>query len=76
MNRLLVPSSALLWGFQSAFLIPTMALILVTLFDATPAEVGWVLAVYNASGFMAALVLPTYADARATTCGRCWRAGC
>ena len=39
-----------------------MALILVTVFDATPTEVGWVLAVYNASGFVAALVLPTYAD--------------
>lgn len=62
MKRLLVPSSALLWGFQFAFLTPTMALILVTLFEATPAEVGWVLAVYNASGFVAALVLPTYAD--------------
>jgi MFS transporter, SET family, sugar efflux transporter len=62
LKRLLVPSSALLWGFQFAFLTPTMALILVTLFDATPAEVGWVLAVYNASGFIAALVLPTYAD--------------
>lgn len=62
MNRLLVPSSALLWGFQFAFLTPTMALILVTVFDATPTEVGWVLAVYNASGFVAAMVLPTYAD--------------
>jgi SET family sugar efflux transporter-like MFS transporter len=61
-KRLLVPSSVLLWGFQFAFLTPTMALILVTLFEATPAEVGWVLAVYNASGFVAALVLPTYAD--------------
>jgi len=62
LNRLLVPSSALLWGFQFAFLTPTMALILVTVFDATPTEVGWVLAVYNASGFVAAMVLPTYAD--------------
>ena len=62
MKRLLVSSSALLWGFQFAFLTPTMALILVTLFDATTAEVGWVLAVYNASGFVAALVVPSYAD--------------
>jgi SET family sugar efflux transporter-like MFS transporter len=61
-KRLLVPTAALLWGFQFAFLIPSMALILVTLFDATAAEVGWVLAVYNASGFVAALVLPAYAD--------------
>jgi hypothetical protein len=36
--------------------------LLVALFDATAAEVGWVLAVYNASGFVASLVLPTYAD--------------
>jgi SET family sugar efflux transporter-like MFS transporter len=61
-KRLLVSSAALLWGFQFAFLIPSMALILVTLFDATAAEVGWALAVYNASGFVAALVLPAYAD--------------
>ena len=65
MKRLLVSSSALLWGFQFAFLTPTMALILITLFDATTAEVGWVLAVYNASGFVAALVVPSYADRKA-----------
>lgn len=32
--------------------------------DATPAEIGWVLAIYNASGFVASLVLPAYADRR------------
>ena len=31
-KRLLVPSAALLWGLQIAFLIPTLALILVTLY--------------------------------------------
>jgi hypothetical protein len=46
--RLLVPSAALLWGLQIAFHIPTLALILVTLYDASTAEVGWVLTVYNA----------------------------
>jgi MFS transporter, SET family, sugar efflux transporter len=52
----------LLWGLQFAFLNPALALLLVALFDATAAEVGWVLAVYNASGFVASLVLPAYAD--------------
>ena len=40
MKRLLVPSAALLWGFQFAFLNPALALLLVALFNATPAEVG------------------------------------
>jgi SET family sugar efflux transporter-like MFS transporter len=61
-NRLLVPSSALLWGLQLAFLSPALALILVDLYGATTAEVGWVLALYNASGFVASLLLPAYAD--------------
>ena len=64
MNRLLVPSSALLWGLQLAFLSPALALILVDLYGATTAEVGWVLAIYNASGFVASLLLPAYADRR------------
>src|SRR6478609_7915203 len=62
MKRLLVPSSALLWGLQLAFLSPALALILVNLYGATTAEVGWVLAIYNASGFVASLLLPAYAD--------------
>lgn len=62
MNKLLVPSSALLWGLQLAFLSPALALILVNLYGATTAEVGWVLGIYNASGFVASLLLPTYAD--------------
>ena len=62
MRRLLVPSSALLWGLQLAFLSPALALILVDLYGATTAEVGWVLAIYNASGFVASLLLPAYAD--------------
>jgi SET family sugar efflux transporter-like MFS transporter len=61
-NRLLVPSVALLWGLQFAFLNPALALLLVTLFTATATQVGTVLAVYNASGFVASLVLPAYAD--------------
>jgi SET family sugar efflux transporter-like MFS transporter len=61
-TRLLIPSTALLWGLQIAFLNPALALILVSLYDASTAEVGWVLAVYNASGFLASLLVPAYAD--------------
>ena len=61
-TRFLVPSAALLWGLQFALLNPALGLLLVALFDATAGEVGWVLAVYNASGFVASLVLPAYAD--------------
>ena len=61
-KRLLVTSSALLWGLQLAFLSPALALILVNLYGATTAEVGWVLSIYNGSGFVAALLLPSYAD--------------
>ena len=61
-RRLLVPSSALLWGLQLAFLSPALALILTDLYGATTAEVGWVLSIYNASGFVASLLLPGYAD--------------
>ena len=62
LKRLLIPSAALLWGLQFAFLNPALALLLVALFDANAAEVGWVLAVYNGSGFIASLILPAYAD--------------
>jgi hypothetical protein len=61
-KRLLTSSAALLWGLQFAFLAPVLALLLVTLYDATPADVGWVLAVYNSGGFVAALVIPAWAD--------------
>ena len=61
-RRLLIPAAALLWGLQFAFLSPALALLLVELFGATATQVGWVLAVYNASGFVASLVMPAYAD--------------
>ena len=60
--RLLVPASALLWGLQFAFLNPAIGIILVTLYDATPGEVGLALAAYNVSGFVSTLVVPTRAD--------------
>lgn len=62
MNRLLTSSSSLLWGIQLAFLNPVLALLLVALFDATPADVGWVLAIYNAAGFLATIAIPAWAD--------------
>lgn len=61
-GRLLLPASALLWGLQFAFLNPAIGIILVTLYDATPAEVGLSLAAYNVSGFVSTLVVPTRAD--------------
>ncbi len=62
MNRLVIPSAAFLWGLQFAFLNPALALLLATLFHLEAAEVGGVLVLYNASGFLAALVVPVYAD--------------
>jgi SET family sugar efflux transporter-like MFS transporter len=61
-SRLLIPASALLWGLQFAFLNPAIGIILVTLYDATPGEVGLALAAYNVSGFLSTLVVPTRAD--------------
>lgn len=60
--RHLMTSSALLWGLQFAFLSPVLALLLTALYGATPADIGWVLAVYNAGGFVATLIIPGWAD--------------
>jgi SET family sugar efflux transporter-like MFS transporter len=60
--RLLVPGAALLWGTQFAFLNPAIGLLLVSLYGATPREVGMALAAYNVSGFVSTLVVPTRAD--------------
>ena len=40
---MLIPASALFWGLQFAFLNPALALLLVTVFHASPGEVGWAL---------------------------------
>lgn len=69
MHKLLVPSSALLWGLQLAFLSPSLALILVNLYGATTGEVGWVLGIYNVGGFIASLLLPAYADKKSDYLG-------
>lgn len=63
-SLLLTQGSALLWGTQFAFLNPAIGLILVSLYGATPAQVGVALAAYNASGFVSTLVVPTRADRR------------
>ena len=59
---LLIPASALLWGLQFAFLSPVLALLLVALYHCTDAQVGLVLALYNASGFVASMLIPALAD--------------
>ncbi|PKW28172.1 MFS transporter [Phycicoccus duodecadis] len=61
-TRSLLQGSALLWGTQFAFLNPAIGLLLVTLYDATPVQVGLALAAYNASGLVSTLVVPTRAD--------------
>lgn len=63
-SRLLMSGSALLWGTQFAFLIPSIGIILVALYDATPGQVGWALTAYNISGFISTLVVPSHADRR------------
>ena len=63
-GRALITSAALLWGLQFAFLNPTIGLLLVALYDATPGQVGWSLAAYNVSGFVSTLIVPTRADRR------------
>lgn len=69
MKRLLIPSSAVLWGLHSSFLSPVLALILVDLYGASTSDVGWVLAVYNVSGFVFSLLIPAYADRRGNYLG-------
>ncbi|WP_205705806.1 MFS transporter [Kineococcus indalonis] len=64
MRRLLIPSAALLWGLQIAFLNPALALLLVALYGASAGQVGVVLAVYNAGGLIASLLVPAHADRR------------
>ena len=61
MRRLLVPLQHRCRS-ASRFSARLLALILVNLYGATTAEVGWVLTIYNASGFVASLLLPANAD--------------
>lgn len=61
---LLVPSAALLWASQFAFLNPALAVLLSALFDASAAEIGVALVLFNASTFVSQLVIPSWADRR------------
>lgn len=61
-GRVLWPAAAWFWALQFAVLNPLLAVLLVTLYGATPSQVGWVLGVYNLGGFIASLVIPTLAD--------------
>ncbi|WP_210415876.1 MFS transporter [Humibacter ginsenosidimutans] len=61
-GRLLWPAAAWFWSLQFAVLNPLLAVLLVTLYGATPSQVGWVLGLYNVGGFIASLVIPTLAD--------------
>nr|NLI50910.1 MFS transporter [Propionibacterium sp.] len=63
-NWLLPAASALCWGTQFAFLSPVLALLLVGLYGATPTQVGAVVALSNAAGFLVQLAVPRYADPR------------
>lgn len=63
-NSVSTYSAALFWGLQFALLNPALALLLVALYHATAADVGWVLALYNATGFLAAVLVPAWADRR------------
>ena len=63
--RLLSSTSALFWGLQFAVLNPALALVLVSVYGATGGQVGGILAVYNASGFLASAIVPAWADRRA-----------
>ncbi|WP_228511756.1 hypothetical protein [Clavibacter sp. VKM Ac-2872] len=63
-GRFLWPTAAWSWALQFAVLDPLLAVLLVALYGATPAQVGVVLGVYNAGGFVASLEIPTLADRR------------
>ncbi len=66
MNRkrelLFAQMTSLVWGLQFAFLSPSLALFLSSSLGASEGQVGLVLALYQASGFVASLVIPMIAD--------------
>lgn len=60
----LLPASALVGGLQLALLNPVVGLVLQSLYGASAAQIGLVLALMNATGFLAAIVIPGWADRR------------
>ena len=61
-DRILWPVSAWFWALQFAVLNPLLAVLLVSLYGATAAEVGLALGAYNVGGFIASLLIPAAAD--------------
>ncbi|MFT3874866.1 MAG: MFS transporter [Propioniciclava sp.] len=61
---LLTQAAALVWGLQFAFLNPALAFFLTDVLGANAGEVGLILALFNASGFVASLIVPAIADRR------------
>ncbi len=53
---------AYLWGTQFSFLSPALALLLVSLFAASNAQVALVLAIYNGACLVTAWLVPRWAD--------------
>ena len=74
--RLLTPSAALLWGMQYALLNPALGYLLVSVYQATPSEVGWILGVYGTGAFLASLIIPRYAASRPDSLRPVLLAGC
>lgn len=58
--------AAFLWGTQYSIVVPAIGFLLATLYDAPPGQVGWMISLYSAAGFVATLVIPGWADRRAT----------
>lgn len=54
--------AALLWGMQFAFLMPSIALVLVSLFRATAGQVGTATMVQNLAGLAFSFLIPAWAD--------------
>jgi MFS transporter, SET family, sugar efflux transporter len=61
-GKVLWPVAAWFWALQFAVLNTLLAVLLVSVYGATPTELGWVLGLYNIGGFAASLVIPTLAD--------------
>lgn len=61
----MIPLATALWGVQASLMVPSLALILVGMYAATPVQLGWVMTITNSAGFVASLAIPALADRRA-----------
>lgn len=57
-------AASLVWSLQFALLSPSLALFLSSSLGADEGQVGLVLALFNASGFISSLLIPMLADRR------------